>query len=150
MHLVDMSIYWFWFLEAAFIKYLFTYDFCVNTEMGKGTRFRIPWTTLNLNLNFIIAICKFGRPQFDSYQAHNISILFSSPFRFKARILWVQSPTSSLFFLLIYHLTLSPIQEVMGSIPTHHIYFFSPLFFCPNSLIFQEVVGSNPHSLTLF
>ena len=43
-HLEDLPRYWFLSLEAALIKYLFTYDLCVNTELSKGTRFSILWT----------------------------------------------------------------------------------------------------------
>ena len=62
MNLVDMPRYWFRSLQVAFIKYLFTYDLCVNMELGKGTQFNVPWTTLNLIINFIIVFFRFGRP----------------------------------------------------------------------------------------
>ena len=161
MHLVDMPRYWFRSLEAAFIKYLFKFKLSVITELGKVTQFRIPWTTLNLILNLIIAFFRFGRPKFDPINP--IIFLSCSPLLFRLSqgdcgfnptlhiyFLLYFSPNSlihsrgcgfnphslHLVFSFIFLLSLSSIQEVVGSIPTHHTYFFL-LYFSPNSLIFQ-------------
>ena len=56
--------------------------------------------------------------------------------------------STHLFYSFIFLLTLSSIQEVVGSILTHLIY-FSFIFLLILSSI-QEVVGSNPQCLTLF
>ena len=72
---------------------------------------------------------------------------FSSPFSFKSRRLWVQSTTSTSFFL-IYLLIFSPIQEVVGSIPTLPIYIL--LYFSPNSLIHSRGCGFNPLTTSTF
>ena len=53
-------------------------------------------------------------------------------------------PHKLILFLLIYLLTFSPIPEVVGSIPTLHIYFL--IYFSLNSLIHSRCCGFNSHS----
>ena len=91
----------------------------------------------------------FGGSKFDPHQPHNIfPFFFSSLFRLTQEVVGsiLHKP---ILFLLIYLFTFSPIQEVLGSVPTHHIYFSSFIFLLTLSSI-QEVVGLNPHFLTLF
>ena len=97
----------------------------------------------------MIAFIRFGGPQFDPHHSHNIFFHLLFSFSFKARRLWDQFHGAHSFslniltyskgcglnphfphlvFSFILLLTLSSIQEVVGSIPTLHIY-ISPLFF---------------------
>ena len=53
-------------------------------------------------------------------------------------------PHKLIILLLIYLKIFLLTQEVVGSIPTLHIYFL--LYFSPNSLIHSRGCGFNPHS----
>ena len=74
-------------------------------------------------------------------KAHSFSLNLSLNFLTYSRGCEFNTHSSHLFFSFIFLLTLSSIQEVVGSISTLHIHFFSFIFLLTFSSI-QEVVGS--------
>ena len=76
-------------------------------------------------------------------QVYSFSLNLSLNFLTDARGCGFNPHSPHLFFSIIFLLILSFIQEVLGSIPTHHIY-YSSLFFLLTLSSIQEVVGSIP------
>ena len=91
-------------------------------NLGKGTQVRIPWTTLTFFLNFI-------------FSPHDIGTLD-------------RAPKSTFIFSSFSLETLSLGLGVVGS--NNHSPFYFPIYFPCLFRINQEVMGSNPHNLSLF